>query len=308
MAALRVLCVVAVVGAAVALPFVSFSNGVAAAAPLPVQLFAAPNGSGGVCTQLAPCSLAGARSSVRSLDGAMTSDIDVLLENGTYTLTSPLSFGPQDSGTNGFDVVYEAAPGAHPVLSGGAPVTGWHQVDTTKDIWAAPIPSGFDTGQLYVNGQRVPRAQGLPAAYYLQTTTGFIASSSALAGWRDITNVSAVFKGGNGAWTQTSCPIASVKGNVITMQQPCWGNLHLPADGLPGAGVDLRAPRRVRRPVGRGAADALRERVRAAEPGALDDRYERSTRCSTSRRPVRTWRRPPSPCRPSSRCSTWRAP
>ncbi|HWF17095.1 MAG TPA: right-handed parallel beta-helix repeat-containing protein [Acidimicrobiales bacterium] len=232
-AVLRALCVVAVVGAVVALPFVSpFSEGVAAATPTPLQIFAAPNGSGGACTQVAPCSLARAQSSVRSSDGAMTSDIDVLLENGTYALTSPLSFGPQDSGTNGFDVVYEAAPGAHPVLSGGAPVTGWHEIDTTKDIWAAPIPSGFDTEQLYVDGQRVPRAQGLPTAYYLQTTTGFIASSPVLASWRDITNVSAVFKGGNGAWTQTSCPIASVKGNVITMQQPCWGNLHLPADGL----------------------------------------------------------------------------
>lgn len=229
---LRALCAVAIVGAVIALPFASsFAGGVASAAPAPVQLFAAPNGGGGACTQVAPCSLTGAQSSVRALDGSMTSDIDVLLEDGTYTLTSPLSFGPQDSGTNGFDVIYEAAPGAHPVLSGGGAVTGWHEVDATNDIWAAPIPSGFDTGQVYVDGQRVPRAQGLPSAYYLQTTTGFVSSTPVLAGWPDITNVSAVFKGGNGAWTQTSCPIASVKGNVITMQQPCWGNLHLPADG-----------------------------------------------------------------------------
>jgi hypothetical protein len=229
---LRALCVVAVVSVTAALPLAPSLTDAAAAAPPPVQLFAAPAGAGTSCTQAAPCSLGGAQSAARALDGTMSSAIDVLLENGTYALTSPLSFGPQDSGSNGFDVVYEAAPGAHPVLSGGVGVTGWHEVDATNGIWAAPIPSGFDTGQLYVDGQRVPRAQGLPSALYLQTTSGFLSSSPVLAGWPDITNVSAVFTGGNGAWTQTSCPIASVKGDVITMQQPCWGNLHLPADGL----------------------------------------------------------------------------
>ena len=98
-------------------------------------------------------------------------------------------------------------------------------------MWAASIAPGFDTGQLYVNGARMSRSSGLPSAYYLQTSTGFISSTPVLAGWRHITNVSAVFNGGNGAWTQTSCPIASVSGRAITMAQPCWGNLHLPGDG-----------------------------------------------------------------------------
>lgn len=221
---------------AAALPLVAalvFGTGPAGATdPAPVQIFAAPAGSGTQCTEPAPCSLAGAQAEARALAGSMTSDIDVLLEDGTYNLTAPLSFGPQDSGTNGFEIAYEAAPGAHPVLSGGGGVTGWHEVDTTSGIWAAPIPSGFDTGQLYVDGQRVPRAQGLPSAYYLQTTFGYISSSPVLADWPDITNVSAVFTGGDGAWTQTSCPIASVDGDVIRMQEPCWDNLHLPGDGL----------------------------------------------------------------------------
>ena len=212
---------------------VAFGSPVAGAiGPAPVQIFAAPGGDGTACTQAAPCSLDGAQAAARALEGTMTSDVDVLLEDGTYALTSPLSFGPQDSGTNGFEVVYEAAPGARPVLSGGVGVTGWHEVDAANGIWAAPIPSGFDTGQLYVDGQRVTRAQGLPSAYYLQTTFGFITSSPVLAGWPDITNVSAVFTGGDGAWTQTSCPIASVNGDVVRMQEPCWDNLHLPADGL----------------------------------------------------------------------------
>ncbi|HEY2213619.1 MAG TPA: hypothetical protein VGH31_01090, partial [Acidimicrobiales bacterium] len=162
----------------------------------------------------------------------MNSNIDVSLQGGIYDLTQPLSFGPQDSGTNGFTVTYSASPGANPILSGGVNVTGWHLVDAALNIWAAPIAPGFDTRQLYVNGVRAPRSTGLPSAYYLQTSTGYISSSPVLAGWKDITNVAAVFTGGNGAWTQPSCNIASVAGDVITMSEPCWNNLHLPGDGL----------------------------------------------------------------------------
>jgi hypothetical protein len=124
-----------------------------------------------------------------------------------------------------------AAPGAHPVISGASTITGWHLVDPAKHIWAAPVASGFDTLQLYVDGVSVPRSEGLPSSTYVQTSTGFITPSPVLAGWRDVNNVSAVFTGGNGAWTQPSCNIASVSGDVITMAQPCWGNLHLPGDG-----------------------------------------------------------------------------
>ncbi len=161
----------------------------------------------------------------------MQSNIDVTLNDGTYDLTKPLTFGAQDSGMNGFQVIYSAAPGAHPILSGAVAVTGWHQVDAATNIWAAPIAPGFDTGQLYVNGVNVPRSKGLPSAYYLQTSTGFISSSPVLSNWHDITNVAAVFTGGNGAWTQPTCNVAAVSGDVITMSEPCWNNLHLPGDG-----------------------------------------------------------------------------
>jgi hypothetical protein len=161
----------------------------------------------------------------------MSRDIDVMLEDGTYDLTRPWTFGPQDSGAHGYTVSYVAAPGSHPVLSGAVTVTGWHLVDAAKGIWAAPIAPGFDTRQLYFDGRRLPRSTGLPSAYYLQTRNGFVSSSPVLAGWRDVSGVAAVFTGGNGAWTQPSCNIASVSGDIITMSEPCWHNLHLPGDG-----------------------------------------------------------------------------
>ncbi len=206
-------------------------HGAADAASSPTVLYAAPLGQGTACTEAMPCSLLGAQAVARQDAVGMTSDLDVELGGGTYDLARPWSFGPQDSGTNGHEVTYEAGPGQHPVISGAYPIAGWHLVDAARGIWAAPVAPGFDTGQLYVNGQSVPRSIGLPSAFYLQTSTGFISSAPVLAGWRDVTSVSAVFNGGNGAWTQTSCPVAAVHGDVITMVQPCWGNLHLPGDG-----------------------------------------------------------------------------
>jgi hypothetical protein len=64
-----------------------------------------------------------ARDIVRTLNADMSDDITVFI-SGTHRVLQPIEFGPQDSGTNGFSVVYTAAPGEHPMLTGGFPVTG----------------------------------------------------------------------------------------------------------------------------------------------------------------------------------------
>jgi hypothetical protein len=55
----------------------------------------------------------------------MSHDIDVWLHDGTYRLSAPWVFRPEDSGVDGHVVRYRALPGAHPVLSGGVVVSGW---------------------------------------------------------------------------------------------------------------------------------------------------------------------------------------
>ena len=79
--------------------------------PTPNVVFASPNGAGSACTASAPCSLTDAQRTAETLVPTMQSDIDVQLEDGVYTLTQPLTFGPQDGGSHGFRVVYGAAPG-----------------------------------------------------------------------------------------------------------------------------------------------------------------------------------------------------
>lgn len=49
----------------------------------------------------------------------MTSDIVVYLKDGVYYQDETLAFGTEDSGTNGYQVRYEAYEGAASEISGG---------------------------------------------------------------------------------------------------------------------------------------------------------------------------------------------
>jgi parallel beta helix pectate lyase-like protein/IPT/TIG domain-containing protein len=212
----------------------SMAAGTGQPSPAPHVLFASPNGTGTACSEGAPCSLTGAQQAAEALVPTMESDIDVQLEGGVYTLTAPLTLGPRDGGIHGFHVVYEPAPGAHPVLSGAQTITRW-TAGPQAGVWHAPV--SFDTRQLYVDGQSVPLASGLPAnTSFVQTPSGFTMTSTVMDSWPDPTNIAAVFTFGDGVWTQTSCNVASISGLTITMAEPCWDNLHMPSEGVQEAG------------------------------------------------------------------------
>ena len=195
----------------------------------PITFTASPTGAGTSCTSADPCSLQTAQQQVRQVTGAAHSDIDVILQDGTYRLTSTLAFDSAkgDSAPAGHTVTYEAAPGAHPVLSGGEQVSGWTQ--TTGGLWEASVPAGTQTRQLYVNGERANVASGSVPTSLTQTSTGYTASSDALDSWSDITNAQFAY---NVSWTESFCGIASVSGTTITMQEPCFQNSTLKQYGV----------------------------------------------------------------------------
>jgi hypothetical protein len=96
--------------------------------------------------------LAHARDLVRGLNRAMTDDITVFI-SGVHRITEPIAFGPADSGTHGFSIVYSAAPGEHPVVSGAVRVTGWKLEDPKGTLWSAPVPGPPPPALgLFVNG------------------------------------------------------------------------------------------------------------------------------------------------------------
>lgn len=89
--------------------------------------------------------------------GEPRSDIVVEIAAGTYELRAPIRFEPEDSGRNGHDVVYRAAPGAEVFLSGGRRITGW-QTDGAGGF-KAPVGPDVDFRQLWVDGRRATRAR-----------------------------------------------------------------------------------------------------------------------------------------------------
>nr|MCU0875294.1 right-handed parallel beta-helix repeat-containing protein [Pirellulaceae bacterium] len=97
--------------------------------------------------------LAAARDRVRAERAGCDGPITVVVRGGTYYLPETLSFTPEDSGSATAPIVYRAADGETPVLSGGVKLElNWqpHQ----DGVWMAETPAGLDIDQVFVNGER----------------------------------------------------------------------------------------------------------------------------------------------------------
>ena len=118
-------------------------------------------------------SLQGARDVIRKLKsrGPLSEPVRVLVHGGVYHVTEPVTFGPQDSGTESCPVVYEAAAGETPVFHGGKTIQGFKVGQ--DGLWQATLPDvaagKWYFEQLYVNGRRAIRARSPNQFYYYMT-------------------------------------------------------------------------------------------------------------------------------------------
>ncbi|WP_436843092.1 galactose-binding domain-containing protein [Streptomyces venezuelae] len=194
----------------------------ATAKPGPHIVHAAPHGTGDTCSTARPCSLTGARDAARIAAEREARDVRVELADGVYEVTDPLRLGAADSGRAGHTVTWTAAPGAHPVLSGGRAVDGW--VKNDDGTWTAAAPEGVTPRQLFVDGRRAVRARGAACAATTcdATKDGMTgATATGIAQWKRPTGAEAVIKV---RWRTYRCRIAGVAGDRITFAQPCWAN------------------------------------------------------------------------------------
>ncbi|MEY9966146.1 hypothetical protein ABIA33_004205 [Streptacidiphilus sp. MAP12-16] len=207
-------------------------------------VYASPGGSGSACTSSAPCSLTGAQNLVRSEVGTMSADLTVYLRGGTYQLSTPMSFGPQDSGQNGHKVVWAAYPGETPLISGADKVSGFSLYDSGKNIYRASVPAGTQSRQLFVNGSRAERARG-PL-----NPSGFTLSGSSFStgdgAYTSFTNQNQIEIVDNNAWKQMRCPLQSVTptsggGSSLNVDPACFANnnTRVPNPGYPFNGAGL---------------------------------------------------------------------
>lgn len=190
-----------------------------------IVVYVKPGGVGiGNGTKAMPyTSLESARDAIRPKLAGMQGDIYVKLLDGTFNLPKTFQLTTADSGRNGYRVIYEAANGAKPIVSGGTAITGWHQTGV-NNVWSAKVPAGFKTRQLYINGQRAQIAQGTLPVTLTQTATGYTASANTMSTWSNPQDIEFVYPSGPSNWTESRCRIATINSTVITMVQPCWDN------------------------------------------------------------------------------------
>ena len=97
--------------------------------------------------------------------------VHIQVQSGLYPLKEPVFVRPEDGGTANSPTIVEAAPGAHPVLSGGVAINGWQMAqhvsglpeEAQRKVWVAdaPVVGGniLLFRQLWVNGQKAIRAR-----------------------------------------------------------------------------------------------------------------------------------------------------
>ena len=198
-----------------------------AGATEPTTLYAAPDGTGSRCTADSACSLDEAQAKVRQLAPDMSSDITVLLTDGTYRLAQPLRFSAADSGSNGHTITWTAAPGATPVLSGGSRIGGWTPAPGSTTIWRAKVPANvrIDPAQLYVDGSMATRARTqLSRSDIAITANGIDIVAPALSSLKDVTQQNRVTMEFVNSFTDRFSPVESITGTHLTMAQPAWDN------------------------------------------------------------------------------------
>ncbi|MFB6720886.1 discoidin domain-containing protein [Kribbella sp. NPDC056345] len=207
--------------ASLALPAVVLPTASAAS----TTLYVAPSGGAGSGTLARPFgSLEQARDQVRKLTKNQRADIRVVLLAGDYQRTSTFQLTSADSGRNGHQVVYQAQPGAKVTVNGGRLVTGWTLSDPARSIYKAHV-GAIDFRQLYVNGERQQRARGPEnPPGWSKTATGYTDSTQTMVGWKNQGDIEVNSRWG---WMHYRCPVQSVDGTKVTMQQPCYKNANL---------------------------------------------------------------------------------
>lgn len=117
-----------------------------------------------------------AREAIRSLkkQSRGRTKITVMFRGGTYFLDAPLALGPDDSGTPGLRIVYQAYPNETPVLSGGRPISGWTR---NGGEWQTSVHLDYFE-QLWVNGQRRLRPRTTKGGYLYNAGPVYSSESS----------------------------------------------------------------------------------------------------------------------------------
>jgi len=166
--------------------------------------------------------LSAAQQAVRNqVAKSITENVTVNLADGIYSLSTPLKFTSQDSGSNGFSVNW-VGPGA--TISGGLKVTGW--TAGSNGVYSANVPTGTKSRNLYVNGKASNFARKKIAnrkdMTFTSTSLKWTSSSyDWMTSTQGIANAEVRFIN---SFTDRYAPIKSVGNKELVMKQNWWFN------------------------------------------------------------------------------------
>ena len=105
---------------------------------------------------------------IRRREPARDRPVVVAVRGGTYHLDQPLTFGPDDSGTEKSPTIYQAFGDERPLFSGGVRITRWHV--SPEGWWRAKLDDvragKWSFAQLFVDDQRRYRPRLPKRGYY----------------------------------------------------------------------------------------------------------------------------------------------
>lgn len=94
-----------------------------------------------------------AQEEVRKINADMTGDIVVHLGEGTFRLEDRMLFTTEDSGKNGYNVIWQGAEGDKTAVSGGEQIGGFKASEEYEGVWETTVPQADTILQMSVNGE-----------------------------------------------------------------------------------------------------------------------------------------------------------
>lgn len=158
-----------------------------------------------------------ARDAVRDLKKTKSTDIVVLVREGTYRLDKTVVFGREDSGAGDAKITYAAYPGEKPVFSSGREIKGFTKVvdalpglpkEAEGKVWVADISGRFST--LFDAEGMLPRAR---SAGFIPAKDGgrdkLYFPKGKLKNWPNVKDMEIVVRPHH-AWIMNILPLVSV--------------------------------------------------------------------------------------------------
>lgn len=165
-----------------------------------------------------------AQEAVKQYTETMQNHIFIYLKDTEYYMKDPFALDSENSGNNGYYIVYASYGGGQASITGGRHVSGWSVHDADKNIYVANVGAGTETRQMFVDGTRAIRARskgGLSGAK--RVTGGYTTTDTFLADYRKVQDLEFVYYE---IWTEPRCGVTKVemlengKQAKITMDSP----------------------------------------------------------------------------------------